>query len=140
MASDVFISYYSKDRDVANPVCLSLESNDIKYWVAPRDCGDDAGKYARLLFKEIYSLSVFLDERDVEPTNNRTERTLRFEVPWRNRSKGTQSEKGNRWVVRILSFKQNCRMRSWSTFPSLVEAVDFYFKNKKTDLKWVAQG
>lgn len=78
MASDVFISYSSKDRGVANSVCLSLESNDIKCWVAPRDRGDGAGKFARLLFKEIYSLGVFLDEKNFKPTNHRAERVLRF--------------------------------------------------------------
>lgn len=104
------------------------------------DRKDDAGKFARLLFKEIYSLGVFLDEKDVEPTNNRAERALRFPVLWRKRSKGTQSEKGNRWVERILSIKHTCRMRSTPTFPILVEAVDSCFKDIKIDLKWVAQG
>lgn len=104
------------------------------------DRKDDAGKFARLLFKEIYSLGVFLDEKDVEPTNNRAERALRFPVLWRKRSNGTQSEKGNRWVERILSLKHTCRMRSTPTFPILVEAVDSCFKDIKTDLKWVAQG
>ena len=48
---------------------------------------------------------MFLDENGVEPTNNRSERALRFGVLWRKRSHGTQSDKVNRWVERILSFK-----------------------------------
>jgi len=47
-------------------------------------------------------LWVFLDEDGVEPTNNRTERALRFAVLWRKRNSDSQSDKGNRWVVRIL--------------------------------------
>jgi len=105
----------------------------------PLDRKDDAGKFARLLFKEIYSLGVFLDEKDVEPTNNRAERALRFGVLWRKRSKGTQSEKGNRWVERILSLKQTCRIRSMASFPILAEAIDSFFKDQKPNLKWVAQ-
>ncbi len=63
----------------------------------------DAGKLARLLLREMDSLWVFLEEEGVEPTNNRAERALRFGVLWRKRSNDTQSDKGNRWVERILS-------------------------------------
>jgi transposase len=64
---------------------------------------DPAGQLARSIGKQIESLWVFLDENGVEPTKNRSERALRFGVLWRKRSHGTQSEKGNRWVERILS-------------------------------------
>jgi len=39
---------------------------------------DDAGRLAREILREIDTLWVFLDEAGVEPTNNRTERALRF--------------------------------------------------------------
>lgn len=99
---------------------------------------DAAGVFARTLIKEIDSLWVFLEENAVEPTNNLAERALRFGVMWRKRSKGTQSEKGDRWVERILSLKQTCRMRAIPTYPILVEAVDCYFKDQKPDTAWVA--
>jgi transposase len=67
---------------------------------------DDAGRLAREVLREIDSLWVFLDEAGVEPTNDRAERALRFAVLWRKRSNGTQSEKGNRCVERLLSFRQ----------------------------------
>ena len=82
---------------------------------------DDAGRLAREVLREIDSLWVFLDEAGVEPTNNRAERALRFAVLWRKRSNGTQSEKGNRWVERLLSFRQTCRLRKQATFPLLVD-------------------
>jgi transposase len=66
---------------------------------------NDAGKLARQIVGEIESLWTFLDHEGVDPTNNRAERALRFGVLWRKRSLGTQSEKGNRWVERILSLK-----------------------------------
>lgn len=90
---------------------------------------DDAGKLARLLFQEMDSLWVFLEENGIEPTNNRAERALRFGVLWRKRSKGTQSDKGDRWVERILSVKQTCRMRSIPLFPVLVNTIDAISKN-----------
>jgi transposase len=99
---------------------------------------DDAGRLSREILREIDSLWVFLDEAGVEPTNNRAERALRFAVLWRKRSNGTQSEKGNRWVERLLSFRQTCRLRQRATFPLLVESVKAYFKEQTPNLGWLA--
>ena len=73
---------------------------------------DDAGRFARRLLREMDSLWVFLAQHGVEPTNNRAERALRFGVLWRKRSLGTASDKGNRWVERILSLKETCRLHA----------------------------
>jgi transposase len=98
----------------------------------------EVGTLARSLIRHIDSLWVFLEVSGVDPTNNHAERMLRFGVLWRKRSKGTQSEKGNRWVERILSFKQTCQMRSLPSFPFLVDAIDVYFKEQKPNLRWLA--
>ncbi len=98
---------------------------------------DDAGKLARLLIREMDSLWVFLEEEGVEPTNNRAERALRFGVMWRKRSNGTQSDKGNRWVERILSLKETCRLQSKSSFRLLTDFVDCYFKEQQPNLSWI---
>ena len=37
MAHDVFISYSSKDKNVADAVCAKLESHKVRCWIAPRD-------------------------------------------------------------------------------------------------------
>ncbi|HEX4485985.1 MAG TPA: toll/interleukin-1 receptor domain-containing protein [Terriglobales bacterium] len=37
MAHDVFISYSSKDKTVADAVCARLEARGIRCWIAPRD-------------------------------------------------------------------------------------------------------
>lgn len=37
MAFDVFISYSSKDKTIADAVCARLESDGIRCWIAPRD-------------------------------------------------------------------------------------------------------
>jgi transposase len=100
---------------------------------------DDAGKFARRLLREMDSLWVFLEVQGVEPTNNHGERTIRFGVLWRKRSQGTASEKGNRWVERILSLRQTCAMRSMPTFPILVNAIECYFKGLQPDLSWIDQ-
>ena len=37
MAHDVFISYSTKDKPIADAVCVTLESNGVRCWIAPRD-------------------------------------------------------------------------------------------------------
>ena len=37
MAHDVFISYSSKDKTVADAVCANLEAHGVLCWIAPRD-------------------------------------------------------------------------------------------------------
>ena len=97
----------------------------------------DAGRLARQIVREMDSLWTFLDYNGVEPTNNRAERALRFGVLWRKRSLGTQSEKGNRWVERILSLKETCRLHAKPTFPFLVECVASYFRRSTPSLSWI---
>ena len=98
------------------------------------DRQDDAGRFARRLLREMDSLWVFLAQHGVEPTNNRAERALRFGVLWRKRSLGTASDKGNRWVERILSLKETCRLRAQSTYTVLVDAVASCFHGQLPDL------
>ena len=100
---------------------------------------DAAGKFAARLLREIDSLWLFLEKAGVSPTNNHAERMLRFAVCWRKRSLGTNSDKGNRWVERMLTLRQTCRLQSRRTYPLLVEALDCYFKGTKPDLAWIAQ-
>jgi transposase len=102
-----------------------------------RDSESEAGTFARRLEEEMDTLFVFLVEEGVEPTNNFGERILRFGVLWRKRSQGTKSDKGNRWVERILSLRQTCRIQKKSTFNVLVDAFDSYFKELDPELAWI---
>ena len=100
---------------------------------------DTAGTFARRLAREGESLWVFLDVPGVDATNNVAERAHRFGVLWRKRSQGTCSEKGNRWVERVLSLRHTCRIRGRPTFPLLVDAVSCLFKGERPDLSWLTQ-
>ena len=82
---------------------------------------------------------MFLDVQGVEATHNIAERAHRFGVLWCKRSQGTRSEKGNRWVERILSLRHTCRIRRHPTFLILVEAVSCLLKGKSPDLSWITQ-
>jgi transposase len=98
---------------------------------------DEAGTFARTLDREMRALWTFVVEEGVEPTNNRAERALRFAVLWRKIMQGTYNEKGDRWVERILSVRETCRLRGQSTFPVLVEAVTCYFNGQPPDVSWI---
>jgi len=98
---------------------------------------DEAGKFARRLLREFDSLWVFLEVAGVEPTNNNTERSLRYGVMWRKRSQGTRGDKGNRWVERILTLRQTAKLRNLSGFDILVNAMNDYFKEQNPDLSWI---
>ena len=59
MAHDVFISYSTKDKTVADAVCAKLESQKIRCWIAPRDV--PAGQpFAASLVKAIRASSVIV--------------------------------------------------------------------------------
>ena len=103
------------------------------------DRPDDAGRFARRLLREMDSLWVFLAHYGVDSTNNRAERALRFGVLWRKRSHGTASIKGNRWVERMLSLKETCRLQGRSTYEVLVDAVSSVFTNRPPALAWIGQ-
>ena len=104
-----------------------------------RDSKSEAGTFVRRLDDKMECLFLFLTEHGVEPTNNFGERTIRYAVLWRKRSQGTKSDEGNRWVERILSLRQTCRLHGKSTFDVLVDAMNRFFKRQSPDLSWIYQ-
>jgi transposase len=102
-----------------------------------RERPDEGGKFARTLEREMGTLWTFMVEEGVEPTNNRAERALRFAVLWRKIMQGTYNAKGDRWVERILSVRETCRLRGLPTFPILVEAVRCSFIGQQPDTSWI---
>lgn len=59
MKHDVFISYSSKDQEIAFEICDVIESNNLKCWIAPRDVV--GGKsYAREIIEAINDATVVL--------------------------------------------------------------------------------
>lgn len=63
----------------------------------------------------------FTDHADAQATNNRCERAIRHAVLWRKTSLGTQSEAGDRFVERILSIRETCRLNDRSMHDYLVD-------------------
>ena len=102
------------------------------------DCDDAAGQLVRQLMREIDSLWTFLDAQGVEPTNNVGERSLRFLVMYRKRSLGTRQECGERFVERIMSLRQTCRIQAKRTFPVLVDAFSAWLNRSEPDVSLVS--
>lgn len=81
--------------------------------------------------KDLYAhrawLWTFLDQQGVEPTNNAAERALRPAVIYRKLSFGTQSESGSRYLERMLTVSETCRMQQRSAFEYLTAVMQAYY-------------
>ena len=75
-------------------------------------------------------LWTFVDHRGVEPTNNRAESALRHAVIWRKLSFGTQSSTGSRFVERMLTTIETCRLQQRNIFEYLTAAVEAHIANR----------
>ena len=81
------------------------------------------GQFARNLLKRWPALWTFTHTADVEPTNNHAERGLRGAIIYRKLSFGTQSERGERTIERLLSASITCRLRRQSLFTYLTDVI-----------------
>lgn len=69
-------------------------------------------KSCRWILRDQESLWTFVDVAGVEPTNNHAERVIRPAVLWRKGCFGTQSERGSRFVERILTVVTSLRLQN----------------------------
>jgi transposase len=69
--------------------------------------------FAAGLLEEYQALWTFADIPDprIEPTNNAAERAVRHAVLMRKIQGGTQSDRGSRWIERIQSVRETCRLQ-----------------------------
>jgi transposase len=75
------------------------------------------------ILEEYAALWTFCDVPGVDPTNNDAERAMRHPVILRKISGGTQSDRGNRWIERILSVTETCRRQGRSAHQYLLDAI-----------------
>ena len=80
------------------------------------------GGKCRDILKHKEHLWTFVQDQNVEPTNNFAERIVRQGVLWRKTSFGTQSERGARYVERILTACATCRLQNHSVIEYLRHA------------------
>jgi transposase len=72
-------------------------------------------------FKQEYF--TFLQRPEVDPTNNFTERTLRFAVIDRKLTQGTRGTAGQTWCQRVWSVLATCRLQQRSAFQFLAQTL-----------------
>ncbi|WP_420127481.1 toll/interleukin-1 receptor domain-containing protein [Longimicrobium sp.] len=85
MPHDIFISYSSHDRPVADAICERLEAAGVRCWIAPRDIlpGDTySGAIIRAISEAAIMLLVFSERANTSPQILReVERAVAREVP-----------------------------------------------------------
>lgn len=69
-------------------------------------------------------LWTFTVEEGVEPTNNAAERAIRPAVLWRRKSFGTQSERGSRFVERMLTVRATLRQQGRNVIGYIADVCD----------------
>jgi transposase len=79
--------------------------------------------FARNLLKRWPALWSFASVPGVEPTNNHAERGLRGAVIYRKLSLGSQSERGEHTIERLLSASVTCRLQRRSLFAYLADVL-----------------
>jgi transposase len=72
---------------------------------------------------EYDALWTFCEVEGIDPTNNAAERALRHGVLLRKIQLGTQSQNGNRWIERICSTRETCRLQGRSILAYLTDAT-----------------
>jgi len=90
-----------------------------------------AGRHTRTanlaagLLDEYEALWTFADvpELAIDPTNNAAERAVRHAVLMRKLQGGTQSDRGNRWIERVQSVRETCRLQQRPVLAWLVAAA-----------------
>jgi len=103
--------------------------------------GDDArvSRFCENILSLEPALWTFARVEGVEPTNNYMERLVRLAVLWRRKSFGCNSETGCRFVERILTVVQTCRLRRRQTVEFLTQAVQAH-RSGKTPASLLADG
>ena len=90
--------------------------------------------FAKNLLKLWPALWTFSEIDGVEPTNNHAERGLRGAVIYRKLSLGSQSERGERTIERLLSASLTCRLQRRSLFTYLADVLTAQARGDPTPL------
>lgn len=92
---------------VRGTTCGSAKTQSVCHQLLPREA----------------ALWTFLHHDGIEPTNNAAERAIRHAVCWRKTSYGTDSDRGSRFVERILTAVATARQHGRSVLALLADAI-----------------
>jgi transposase len=82
------------------------------------------------ILKSKEALWTFIENKGVEPTNNRAEQIIRSYVLWRKCSFGSQSTRGDRYIERMMTVTATCKLQERNRYDYITSAVTAYMKNE----------
>ncbi len=97
---------------------------------SPTVDGTKAAIFCQNLLALEPALWTFTREEGVEPTNNHAERVLRQGVLWRKNFFGCASDRGARFVERMLTVAQSLRLQKRSVLNFLVASLEAHRRGK----------
>ena len=89
------------------------------------------GGKCRRIYSDRIDLWTFVEDENIDPTNNFAERTIRSAVLWRKGSFGTQSERGATYVERIMTACVTCRFQNKSMVEFLRDTYRCHVEDKE---------
>lgn len=92
---------------------------------------------SRMMLKHWDAMWTFVTTPGVEPTNNHAERELRRLVIWRKRCFGSQSERGDRFVERMMTVTHTLRKQGRSVLDFLQASFEAMLEGRPA-LKLIA--
>lgn len=93
-------------------------------WRGGRSTDEKVAGFCSDLYLRREALWTFARVEGVEPTNNAAERALRHPVVWRRSSFGTWSDRGSRFVERMLTVVATLRQQARGVLAWLTQAVE----------------
>lgn len=82
-----------------------------------------AHRVAKNLLTSFGMMWRFVDDPEIEPTNNLAERQIRRYVVYRKKSLFTWSQRGNEFIERIFSLFLTCRLQNQNSFLRLSQLI-----------------
>lgn len=86
--------------------------------------------FSNELYDRREHLWTFTRTEGIQPTNNTAERALRPAVIYRKLSFGTQSASGSRYLERLLTVSETCRLQNRNAYEYLIEAMRAKFASQ----------
>lgn len=122
----VYHQHEAKGRQVAwdSPELLALHNRLLDLFEQGSRMRDaKTSRFCNGLLKLWPALWNFTENPGVDPSNNRAERALRFAVLLRKRSGGTRTDHGDRFIERLLTVRETCRLQRRSLHDYLLDAI-----------------
>ncbi len=111
-------------RNAFKMAMIPIRSNIERLLLEGTTCGHvKTENSCKLILKHKESLWTFVEIEGVEPTNNLAEQLIRFYVLWRKNSFGTQSERGNLFVERMMTTTTTCKLQKRNRYDYITAAV-----------------